>query len=57
MTNEATLEKMKVMRLHGMTRAFRQTLEAGFRDKFTLDELVAHLVDSEYEEQYNRRLV
>ena len=56
MTNEATLEKMMAMRLHGMTRAFRQTLETGFRENFTLDELVAHLVDSEYEERYNRRL-
>ena len=56
MTNEATFEKMKRMKLNGMLNAFRATMETGGHRDFTPDELVAHLVDAEYEERYNRKL-
>jgi DNA replication protein DnaC len=56
MTNEATLEKMQSMKLHGMLHAFRTTMETGGQRDFTPDELVAHLVDAEYEDRYNRKL-
>ncbi len=56
MTNEATFEKMKLMKLHGMLHAFRTTMETGGHRDFTPDELVAHLVDAEYEDRYNRKL-
>jgi hypothetical protein len=56
MTNEATFEKMKQMKLHGMLHAFRTTTETGGHRDFTSDELVAHLVDAEYEDRYNRKL-
>ena len=50
------LEKMKQMRMHGMARAFQFTLESGRNEKFTADEMIAHLVESEWDERYNRRL-
>jgi DNA replication protein DnaC len=56
MTPEATLEKMHEMKLYGMANAYQVTLEAGFTHNFTTDELVAHLVDSEWDDRYNRRL-
>jgi DNA replication protein DnaC len=50
------LTKMKQMRLTGMARAFNLTLESGKNEKFTPDEMVCHLVDSEWDERYNRKL-
>jgi DNA replication protein DnaC len=54
--NEQTMEKMKTMKLHGMVRAFRTSLEAGKADNWTADELVSMLIDSEWDERYNRKL-
>jgi DNA replication protein DnaC len=56
MTNEATTEKMQLMKLNGMLNAFRMTMATGYNHDFTPDELVAHLVDAEWEERYNRKL-
>jgi len=56
MNNTATLEKMNQMKLYGMARAFKTTFEAGMNHKFTTDELMAHLIDSEWDERYNRKL-
>lgn len=50
------LSKMKQMRLLGMAKAFYLTLESGKNEKFTPDEMVTHLVDSEWDERYNRKL-
>ena len=50
------LTKMKQMRLTGMAKAFHLTLESGKNEKFTPDEMVAHLVESEWDERYNRKL-
>lgn len=47
---------MREMRLLGMARAFQQTLEAGRNETFTPDEMITHLVESEWDERYNRRL-
>ena len=54
--NEQTMEKMKTMKLHGMVRAFRTSLEAGNADTYTADELLCMLIDSEWDERYNRKL-
>lgn len=54
--NEQTMEKMRTMKLHGMVRAFRTSLESGNADKWTGDELVSMLIDSEWDERYNRKL-
>ncbi len=56
MTNEATFEKMQLMKLTGMLHAFRQTMEPTFTKNFSADELIAHLIDAEWEERYNRKL-
>jgi len=56
MTNEATIEKMQQMKLSGMSQAFRATMETSFAADFTPDELVAYLVDAEWEERQNRKL-
>jgi DNA replication protein DnaC len=50
------LDKMKQMKLLGMARAFQLTMESGRNEKFTPDEMVTHLVESEWDERYNRRL-
>lgn len=54
--NEQTMDKMKTMKLHGMVRAFRTSLESGNADKCTADELLSMLIDSEWDERYNRKL-
>lgn len=56
MTHEATLEKMTEMRFYGMTNAYRATMDKGFTNHFTTDEMIAHLIDAEWEDRYNRRL-
>lgn len=56
MTYETTLEKMHQMKLTGMLRAFKQTTETNFAHKFTADELLAYLVDAEWEDRHNRKL-
>lgn len=56
MINQATVEKMQQMKLSGMVRAFQATMETGLKAKFSADEMVAHLVDAEWEERHNRRL-
>jgi len=54
--NQATLEKLEKMGMWGMMRALRLSMEAGSKADFTPDELVSHLVDSEWDERSNRRL-
>ncbi len=51
-----TLTKMKQMRLLGMAKAFHLTLESGKNEKFTPDEMISHLIESEWDERYNRKL-
>ena len=52
--NQATLEKLDRMRLHGMARALRTSLET--QSQCTADELLAHLVDAEWDDRHERRL-
>jgi DNA replication protein DnaC len=54
--NQATLQKLEKMKLHGMARAFTNTMETGVKNQFTADELVSHLVDAEWDNRYNRKL-
>lgn len=54
--NQQSLEKMRQMRLLGMARAFSITMESGKNEKFTADEIVSHLVESEWDERFNRKL-
>lgn len=54
--NEESLEKMNRMRLLGMHAAFKSCIEDKSGTGFTNDELVHHLVDSEWDDRRNRAL-
>lgn len=56
MNNESTIEKMRSMKLPGMVRAFEATMETGLQKNFMPDELLAHLVDAEWDYRQNNRL-
>jgi len=56
MNNQGTIEKMQRMKLSGMLRAFKSSMEAGIKKSFTADELLAHLIDAEWDDRYNRKL-
>lgn len=52
----ATFEKIKTLKLFGFENAYRTIYEAGGNDHFTIDELIAHLIDAEYDNRYNKKL-
>src|SRR5690606_12379202 len=54
--NTNTLEMLNKMKLSGMARAFRTSLESGKAGELTADELLHFLVESEWDERYNRKL-
>ena len=54
--NEATLQKMKNMKFYGMMRAFSTTIESGQMSRYTPDEMVGFLVESEWDERHNRKI-
>jgi DNA replication protein DnaC len=54
--NADTLEKMKRMRLLGMHRAFKSSLESSNTESLTADELVAMLIDSQWDDRHNRTI-
>ncbi|MBB1151482.1 ATP-binding protein [Myroides sp. NP-2] len=53
--NQNTLDKMKNLKLYGMHRAFASTLELGSAS-YTNDELIAFLIDSEFDDKENRKV-
>lgn len=55
MNNQATLEKMHLMKLPGMLRNFKTMLEAGIGGDMTIDDAVAQLVDAEWDDRYDRK--
>ena len=52
--NVTTLEKMRKMKFFGMHRAFKISLETGKQESYTPDEIIAHLVDAEWDDRQNR---
>lgn len=52
--NNDTLDKMRKMKFYGMLRAFRMNLDAGKTEQYTADEMVAHLLDAEWDDRHNR---
>lgn len=54
--NTETLEKMRKMKFYGMARALQMTLESGKDEKYTADQLVSHLVQSEWDDRHNRSI-
>lgn len=55
--NTETLEQMKRMKLSGMLRAFTSTLDSGQTTRYTNDELVSFLIQSEWEERQNKSIL
>lgn len=56
MNNSETLEKMSSMKFHGMKQAFELSMEVNQSGKMTSDELIAILIEAEYNDRQNRRL-
>ncbi|WP_286896860.1 MULTISPECIES: IS21-like element helper ATPase IstB [Sphingobacterium] len=54
--NTNTLEKLRKLKFHGMYHAFKNCLESGRYDQYTADELLAQLVDAEWDDRHNRRI-
>jgi DNA replication protein DnaC len=54
--NEAILQKMKQMKLHGMASAFKTSLEDFGRVNLTADEMISFLIESEWDDRNNRRI-
>ena len=52
--NKESLEKMSRMRLKGMYQAFKASIETEHPQEFTNDELVHHLVQSEWDDRQYR---
>lgn len=56
MNVKATMQKLEEMRFGGFARAYREVTETGVNREFTSDELIAHLVQAEWDDRYNKRL-
>jgi DNA replication protein DnaC len=54
--NTQTLEKMRKMRFLGMHRAFKISMESGKQETYTADELIAHLIEAEWDDRQNRNI-
>lgn len=50
------MQKLEEMRLNGFARIYRKMQDTGMNKDFTIDEIIAHLVQAEWDERYNRRL-
>jgi DNA replication protein DnaC len=51
-----TLEKMRKMKLYGMSRSFSHATESGSLASLTPDELIALLVENEWDDRHNRKM-
>lgn len=54
--NEETLKIMKQLKFHGMSVAFRSVISDGRMSTLTTDELVAILLEAEWDDRNNRRI-
>lgn len=52
--NANTLDKIRKLKLFGMYRAFKTSLETDGLNKYTIDEMIAFLVEAEWEDRQNR---
>ncbi len=56
MNQTATIQKLEEMRFTGFIMAYREMIESGVNRDFTTDEVIAHLVQAEWDDRYNKRL-
>ena len=54
--NQETLDKMRQLRLFGMYDAFKTSLESSVKETLTQDQLIALLVNSEWDDRKNRNI-
>jgi DNA replication protein DnaC len=54
--NATTLDKMRKMKFFGMFRTFKTNLEAGKLEEYTPDEMVATLIEAEWDDRQNRNI-
>jgi DNA replication protein DnaC len=54
--NTDTIEKMRKMKLFGMLRAFKTSIESGKTENYTSDEMIETLIDSEWDDRRNRSI-
>lgn len=54
--NTEILEKMRRMRLNGMYRAFKMSIETAKNEQLTADEMTSLLVDTEWDDRHNRTI-
>lgn len=53
--NELTLSKMNQMKLYGMHGAFKTAIETCKTDHYTIDQFMAMLIESEWDDRNNRK--
>ena len=56
MSNSATIEKIKEMKLFGMQKAFELSMETASTNDFTKDEFIAYLIEAEYNNRQTRKM-
>lgn len=56
MINEQVIKKMKAMKFYGMARAFEACLASDKLNDLTQDEMIAHLVEEEWDDRSNRKI-
>jgi DNA replication protein DnaC len=54
--NTTTLEQMKKMKFNGMLRAFKTSLESARPENSTPDEMIAQLIQAEWDDRQNRNI-
>ena len=54
--NEKTVDRLKEMKFYGMLRAFQTSFESDTMNELTRDEMIAHLVDEEWDDRHNRKI-
>ncbi|MEI6853679.1 MAG: IS21-like element helper ATPase IstB [Bacteroidota bacterium] len=54
--NEQVVKKMKEMKFYGMLRAFETSMESNVLNALTKDEMIAHLIDEEWDDRCNRKI-
>jgi len=55
MSIDSTINKLEKLKLYGMVRALNAVMETGMQG-LSSEELLAHIVDAEWEYRHNRKL-
>lgn len=54
--NEKTVDRLREMKFYGMLRAFQTSFETDTMKNLTSDQMVAHLVEEEWDDRFNRKI-